>query len=81
MFSLFFAEETVESDEPPAKRQAMEHIVVKTLDDTGSQDDLQRQLEEVRKQAEDYKQQLKQKEEEAEVYKKQLTEITSKSSQ
>ena len=55
-------------------------VVTTTADGSIDQEALQKQLEQMRKEAEEYKQQLKEKQQEAEGYKKQLDEMVSKTS-
>ena len=72
-FYIFCVDES--SEEPMAKKarlDATEQVIVSTVSDLNNQDELRRELEAVRKEAEAVKAQLRQKAEEAESYKKQL---------
>ncbi|XP_066448751.1 GA-binding protein subunit beta-1 isoform X5 [Eleutherodactylus coqui] len=71
------AEETVISEEPPAKRQCIE-IIENRVDsaEIEERESLQKQLDEANREAQKYRQQLLKKEQEAEAYRQKLEAMT-----
>ncbi|XP_051039441.1 GA-binding protein subunit beta-1 isoform X10 [Phodopus roborovskii] len=71
------AEETVISEEPPAKRQCMEIIENRVESaEIEEREALQKQLDEANREAQKYRQQLLKKEQEAEAYRQKLEAMT-----
>ncbi|NP_001393146.1 GA-binding protein subunit beta-1 isoform X10 [Mus musculus] len=71
------AEETVISEEPPAKRQCMEIIESRVeCAEIEEREALQKQLDEANREAQKYRQQLLKKEQEAEAYRQKLEAMT-----
>ncbi|XP_029392113.1 GA-binding protein subunit beta-1 isoform X4 [Mus pahari] len=71
------AEETVISEEPPAKRQCMEIIESRVESaEIEEREALQKQLDEANREAQKYRQQLLKKEQEAEAYRQKLEAMT-----